>query len=151
MKASELTEWPSYMQPHEWPAGTLEHMSAELFTDIVFPIREKTLVPMWPSKLFGAHVRHDGTSRHSTQGGARLADATDMHVKAHKDMLKVLVALEANDFVGGIGLYFDTNTPMIHMDRRPGRVIWLRVAGEYIYRHKDPVRFYKELGKALEG
>lgn len=151
MKASNISKWPSNLQPHEWPDGTLDQMDSHLFTAVVFPTRKDAGVAMWPSKLFGAHVRPDGNSCHSTKGGTRLAYATDMHIKSHKDMMKVFNVLQANDQVGGIGLYFDTNTPMIHMDTREGCMMWLRVAGEYIYAHKDPVRFYKELGKALEG
>ncbi|AFV51106.1 hypothetical protein MS_027 [Vibrio phage VPMS1] len=151
MKASELQPWPENMQPHEWPKGTLDCMNAALFTRIVFPTRKAAGVAMWPSSLYGAHVRPDGNSRHSTKGGTRLSDATDMHVKSHRDMILVFNALQANKEVGGIGLYFDTNTPMIHMDNRSQRIMWLRVEGEYIYAHKDQVRFYKELGKVLEG
>ncbi len=151
MKASDIRKWPSNLKPHEWPEGTLDHMDSYLFTAVVFPTRERAKVAMWPSKLYGAHVRTEGSSCHSTQGGTRLSYATDMHVKTHADMMTVFNELQANKYVGGIGLYFDTNTPMIHMDTRARRLMWLRVEGEYIYAHKDPVRFYKELGKALEG
>lgn len=150
MKASELKGWPVTLHPSEWPEGTLEHMDADLFTKIVWPARTISRVPMWPSAFASAHVRETGTSQHSTNNGTRLSTATDMHVKNHTNMMKLYHVLEANECVGGIGLYFDTNTPMVHMDSRSERIVWLRVDGQYIYKHIDPVKFYKELGKALE-
>jgi hypothetical protein len=106
---------------------------------------------MWPSKLYDAHVRTEGNSAHSTQGGTRLAYGTDMHTKTYTNLMKVFSSLVANPEVGGIGLYFDTNSPMVHMDTRPQRLVWLRINGEYIYEVNNPVLFWTKLGEALEG
>ena len=51
---------------------------------------------------------------------------------------------------GGIGIYFDTNKPLIHIDSRKGRLMWLCYKEEdgervYLYRENDAVKFYKKL------
>ena len=71
MKASQLKAWPSNIQPHEWPKGTLDHMDADLFTDCVFPLRKKSGIPMTPSPLFAAHVRNDESGSQQSIYGAR--------------------------------------------------------------------------------
>lgn len=160
MKASQIKNWPSNMQPHEWPAGSLDHMDADLFTDCAFPLRKVSGVPMMPSSLYGAHVRHDDSgSRHSTKKGTRLADATDLQVSSIGRMIAVLLAAERIPAIGGIGIYFDTNKPMIHIDKRPNRLVWLcsqewnkykeKWERVYLYRENDPIKFYQKLGELL--
>ncbi|AUR84351.1 hedgehog signaling/DD-peptidase zinc-binding domain protein [Vibrio phage 1.054.O._10N.261.52.A1] len=154
MKASQIKHWPSNMQPNEWPTGTLDHMDADLFTDCVFPLRKISGVPMTPSSLFGAHVRHDDSgSRHSTKEETRLADATDLQVSSIGRMIAVMLAAEQIPAIGGIGIYFDTNKPMIHVDKRPNRLVWLCYKEDgkrvYLYRENDPIKFYKKLGDLL--
>ena len=154
MKASQIKHWPSNMQPHEWPDGTLDHMDADLFTDCVFPLRKMSGVPMTPSSLYGAHVRHDDSgSRHSTKEETRLADATDLQVSSVGRMIAVMLAAEQIPAIGGIGIYFDTNKPMIHVDKRPNRLVWLCYKEDgkrvYLYRENDPIKFYKKLGELL--
>lgn len=149
MKASEIKHWPSTISAAEWPKGVLENMDSEVIR-LVFDLRAATGIPMWPSKLYDAHVRPSGTSQHSLDNGNRQSTATDMHVSTHTRLAKVFDALTAMPAVGGIGLYFDTNTPMFHMDTRAERIMWVRDAsGEYHYFHKDPIKFYKVLGDSL--
>lgn len=142
-------QWPAQFKKTDWPSNSVDYMDPSLFEDALFPLREVSGVPMWPSALFDAHVRYTGTSQHSTNGGTRLSTATDMHVKTKADLAKVFASVAKVEAIGGIGLYFDTNTPMFHIDTRPEPTAWLRVKGEYIYLHKDPVRFYKTLGEQL--
>ena len=154
MKASLIKYWPSNMQPQEWPVGTLDHMDADLFTDCVFPLRKMSGVPMTPSSLYGAHVRHDDSgSRHSTKEEKRLADATDLQVSSIGRMIAVMLSAEQISAIGGIGIYFGTNKPMVHIDKRPNRLVWLcyKEDGErvYLYRENDPIKFYKKLGELL--
>ena len=153
MKASILNTWPSNMKPHEWPKGTLQHMSAGLFTDCIFPLRVVSGVPMSPSPLFEAHVRSDNSnSRHNVKND-RLSDATDMQVSTVKRMLKVMIAAETINAIGGIGIYFDTHKPTIHIDQRKIRLVWLAYKENgkrvYLYRENDPVKFYIKLGELL--
>ena len=151
MNASMITNWPSNLSPSEWPEGTLKHMDHLLFTNAVFPLREKSGIPMMPSSLFEAHVRYEGKSRHSTSFGARLSDATDFHVSTIDKMLIMMDVAESIDTIGGIGIYFDTNTPMVHIDVRPNRLVWLRTkAGEYVYKANGHIKFYRALGDELK-
>lgn len=154
MKASNIKQWISYFSADEWPAGALDEMDADLFNDCVFPLRNLSGVPMWPSSLLAAHVRPNGTSRHSTQGGTRLSYATDLHVNSIGRMIKVMNFAESIPAIGGIGIYFNTNTPMVHIDKRPNRLVWLCYENEqgetiYLYRENDAVKFYKKLGELL--
>ena len=49
--------WPKAFKRTEWPSNSVDYMSEELFNLALFPLREQSGVPMWPSKLFDAHVR----------------------------------------------------------------------------------------------
>lgn len=149
MKASDIQHWPDNISASEWPDGVLENMEAGVLTECIFPMRKDSGVPMWPSSLYGAHIRETGTSQHSIEGG-KLARATDMHVKTYSNLLKAFNAALANPAIGGIGLYFDTNTPMIHVDTRPNRIMWVRIDGKYIYAHKNPMDFYKAIAEGAK-
>lgn len=51
---------------------------------------------------------------------------------------------------GGIGLYLDTQLgdkemPMIHLDMRGERVMWVRYKGIYYYYNNDPIEFFRIL------
>ena len=150
MNANNLNAWHHKFKPSDWPDGTLGQMSSTLFTGCVFPLRSQSGVPMWPSKLFEAHVRSNGNSQHSTQGSTRLSRATDMHVSTIVDMLTVFNSALSIKAIGGIGIYFDTNTPMFHIDERADRLVWLRTKkGEYVYMQNDIIKFYKVLASEL--
>lgn len=155
MKISEIKNWPSYLGLHEFPGEAAEWMDARLMTEIVFPLRETSGVPMWPSKLERAHVRHEASdSQHSTQNKTELSRATDFHVRDYESLVKMMALLEQNEAVGGIGLYFDTNTPMFHVDlmaSRGLRLVWVRTrAGDYVYRENGYKVFYETLAQELE-
>lgn len=150
-KASALTAFHPKFTKSDWPEGVLDFMDADVLTKAVFPLRDQSGVPMWPSSLFGAHIRREGNSMHSTKGDTRLALATDMHVSTIANMLKAMYNAEKIPEIGGIGIYFDTNTPLIHVDLRPTRLVWLRTSkGEYVYRENNPVVFYETLATELE-
>lgn len=138
--------------PDEWPAGVLDQMHPDLFHNCLFPLREQSGVPMTPSPLAAAHVRTQGNSRHSTQGGKRLSDATDSFIPTHSaSIIRWLTTAQRIPAIGGIGLYFDTKpSVMTHIDARPERLQWIRVEGDYIYMHRDPSMYFAELAKQLE-
>jgi hypothetical protein len=145
-KAIAIDRWHDKFSPGDWPEGVLDCMDAAIIVNGVFPLRDKSGVPMWPSSLFEAHIRTEGNSRHSTQGGTRYSDATDMHVKTYAQMILLMGVAESIEYIGGIGIYFDTETPLIHIDGRPQRLVWIRTdEGDYVYRENDPVIFYKVL------
>lgn len=151
MKASELTKFHPRFTKNDWPKGVLNFLDADVLTKAVFPLRDLSNVPMWPSSLFDAHIRHEGNSMHSTKGKTRYALATDMHVSTIANMLKAMYSAEQIPEIGGIGIYFDTNTPLIHVDLRPQRLVWVRTSeGEYVYRENDPKVFYQTLAQELE-
>lgn len=151
MKASQIRSWPDAFKPTEWPIGTPDKMDAVLFTEGVFKLRYLSNTPMSPSSLYEAHVRDEGNSRHSTKGNTRLSDATDLHVSTYEQMIHCFSVAQSIQLIGGIGIYFDTNKPLIHIDMRPQRLCWVRTSeGEYIYRENNYALFYKVLAQELE-
>ncbi len=150
MKASDIIDFHEKFKKSDWPESVLDKMNSNVLIDGVFVLRDESGIPMWPSALAAAHVREDGNSRHSTQSGTRLSDATDMHVSSYYKMIEVMLYADNIDAIGGIGIYFNTNTPMLHLDMREGSLLWLCTKnGEYIYRENDIVKFYDALGKEL--
>jgi len=151
MKAANIRTWIKAFKLTDWPQGVLDCMDAAIIKFGVFVLREKSGIPMWPSSKPDAHIRPEGNSRHSTKGGERLSDATDMHVKTHKQMVQLMGVAESIEYIGGIGIYFDTSTPLIHIDGRPQRLVWIRTdQGEYVYRENDPVKFYHVLSEQMK-
>lgn len=151
----KIGNWPSTLSESEFPGDSAGWLDARLMEDIIFPVRKSSGVPMWPSKLERAHVRHEVSgSQHSTQGKTELSRATDFHVRDYESLMKVMAHLEQNDSVGGVGLYFDTNTPMFHVDlmaSRGMRLVWVRTRdGDYVYRENGFTRFYEVLAEQLE-
>lgn len=157
MKASQIQKWIPEIQPHEFPDGALDHMHADLFLYGLFPLRQKSGVPMSPSQLYEAHVRHEkGGSQHCTigkDGKPRLSEATDIQLSSYDRLMKVFATAEQIEEIGGIGLYFDTTKPLFHIDMRESRLLWLAYeeGGErvYMYRENDYKAFYKKLGELL--
>lgn len=146
-----MINWIPQLQPHEWPAGVIEHMNPELFNKVVIPLRQKSGVSMTPSPLVEGHVRQDGTSRHSTKNGTRLSDATDLFIPSTKQAVFSILRHAQSVPAGGIGLYFDTQpSTMVHVDMRSQRLLWLRVNGEYIYEANNPEFFYQTLLKQVK-
>lgn len=152
MKANELVGWPVAFHPDEWPEGTLDRMDATVMTKAIWPLRALANIPMWPSKLVAGHVRTSGSTKSQHYAVGRLSTATDMHVSSLANMLKVMEAAETISDIGGIGIYFDTNTPMLHLDVRSKRLTWLRTKdGKYVYKENDIIKFYVTLGEQLCG
>ena len=151
MTKTNKVHWIPQLQPHEWPDGVLEHMDPAVLNAAV-NLRLDSGVPMTPSPLFGAHVRTEGNSRHSTKGGTRLADATDFFIPSHTaSIIKILQAAQRMPEIGGCGLYFDTRpSVMMHIDCRPERLEWVRIGGQYIYLNKDAAMYYAEIAAQLE-
>src|SRR5690606_22508547 len=122
------TLYPNF-SPSEWPAGVLANMDARLIPALQ-RARTESGVRVKPSPVPGAHVRATGPSRHSIQGGARLSDATDLFIPGGwSDALAFWQAAQRDPEIGGIGLYINRQwggpMPMIHIDLRPQRLLWL--------------------------
>ena len=154
MKAIDFTGWIPQIKKSEMPDNTLEFMDARVFSDIIIPLRQATGIPMWPSALERAHVRHEnGKGAHHTNGKSNLASGTDWHARNFTNIMKIVNHLESMGTVGGIGIYFRTNTPMFHADLisfRGRRLMWMDTAdGRRLVRENNPVLFYIELGKQL--
>lgn len=154
MKASEFTGWTQQIKKSEMPANTLKYMDASIFSDIIIPLRQTTGIPMWPSALERAHVRHEsGKGAHHTNGKSNLASGTDWHARDFSRIMTIVNQLERMDEVGGIGIYFRTTTPMFHADLmsfRGRRLMWMDTAdGRRLVRENNPVLFYIELGNQL--
>lgn len=146
-----------YFAPHEWPAGVLPQMNPELLHE-VFELRSRvsSAGAMTPSPLHDAHVRATGSSRHSTNNGQRLSDATDLFVASWTGLWEVWREAQRLGF-GGIGVYADTRIagkprPMVHLDMRPERVLWLRHSGaQYVYYNSDPIAFFRAVADHCKG
>lgn len=132
-----------YFSKYEFPAGVLDKMNANVILELN-RLRERCPndYAMTPSPLSRAHVRTgnpNDTSRHSTQGGKRLSDATDIFMDNFIHALYCWNEAKTMDF-GGIGLYFtkwigsrDNVKPMLHFDMREIRVRWICVESNYYY------------------
>ena len=113
---TEIKLWPEQFTVNDWPDGVMVNMDYRVLTDMVFPLRRVSNIPMWPSALADAHVRFGGKPENQHYAHGRLSQATDMHCKTHKQMVELMTHAEKLAHVGGVGIYFDTNTPMIHVD-----------------------------------
>jgi len=138
----------------EWPGDAADRLDPILM-HAVFRLRDR--VPSWcamtPSPLYEGHIREKGGgSRHSTKGGERLSDATDLFLPSWKAAFLVWQEAQQMRF-GGIGLYTDTvlggePTPMLHLDMRPGRLMWVRDETHgYVYFAANPRLFFEILSK----
>jgi len=151
----QQTDWSltSRFSPNEWPSGVAEALDLRLMHEL-FRLRES--VPsshfMTPSPIFGAHIRNEGNSRHSTKMGTRQSDATDLFMPNWKVAFAIWNRAIQMNF-GGIGLYTDTQLggkkmPMIHLDMRDDRLMWVRDAVYgYVYFQNDPKTFFKILAQ----
>lgn len=151
-----MINWIPQFSADEWPDNVTDQMSPILFHKGLFPLRQLSGIPMTPSQFARAHVRIDGQSRHSTHGGTRLSDATDIHVGTKQAMINIFTHAQRIEDIGGIGIYFDTNRPLFHIDMRPQRVLWHRTKeGNYVYLSdssttSEAVRFYHSLANETE-
>lgn len=146
--------------PGEWPEGVLAHMEGRLIR-VLADVRGRLPAThaMTPSPLVRAHVREHGSSRHSTNGGKRLSDATDVFLQWHTIWDAWREALR-EPRIGGLGIYVDTfmgdpnaTRPMLHIDLRPERVMWVcwrvheTADPTYTYHHLDPNTFHRILAE----
>lgn len=146
----------------EWPPGVLAQMSPDI---ILAQAAVRDALPashvFKPSPVARAHVRDAGTSRHSTQGGTRLSDATDTFIPGGwRQALDAWQEAQRHPGIGGIGFYVsrwlgspDQITPMIHLDCRPERLLWVcrkhNGVDQYIYLHSDPKLFFEVMGSVF--
>ena len=153
MKASDIGLFHPKFKKTDWPEGVLDLIDARVLTDLVFPLRQESGIPMWPSAYFDAHVRKTGSSMHSIEKTG-LSNATDIHCKTISQMIQLMDLAESMPKVGGVGIYFDTYTPMIHLDRfdvRGKKLTWIRTkASDYVYKQSHPIEFYRTLAHQLE-
>ena len=166
MKASDLSfQTMTHFSAGEWPGGVLTQMDAEVIKALC---RVRNRLPRghtWtPSPLPRGHVREEPSgSRHSTQGGNRLSDATDGFVR-WPHLWRWWTELQREPALGGIGVYVDmiwNNTfrerPMLHIDCRTDRILWVAWRDDrndsinYTYLHSDPARFFELLAERHHG
>ncbi len=125
----------NYFSIDEWPGDSLAHIDADLVLALS-EYRDRLGHGVVPSPVVDGWYRTDGskTSRHYAVG--RLSDAGDVFPQC--DIRKALMVAMGWGW-GGIGVYLDTTgpsgkpEPMLHLDMRQGRVIWMRYNGRYIY------------------
>ena len=161
--AEQLIEQAPNFSRDEFPGDVLRHMDPAVIAALV-EIRQTAGVAIYPSPVYGAHVRHDSSgSRHSTHGGTRKSDATDCFV-AWSDWWTLWPVIQRASAVGGIGLYTEMHFrgddmgqwAMFHIDCRPKRIVWLGYrddAGDslsYIYEAREPRRYYSELAERVK-
>lgn len=124
--ASQLDFSNQRFSASEWPKGALEQMSPKPI-QALFELRNSLPqgCAIHPSPLLGAHVRKQGTSRHSIDNGRRLSDATDFFVKREYALL-VWQELIRHPEVNGVGIYQHSfyngsvdGYTMFHLDTRP--------------------------------
>lgn len=126
MKSSQLSFNNTRFSPSEFPPGVLDQMDSRVILAL-FDLRNSLPndCAIFPSPLVGAHVRQTGTSRHSTNNGLRLSDATDFFVHRRFARQVWFEILKSPD-INGIGCYqhsFFRNDEraftMFHIDTRP--------------------------------
>jgi hypothetical protein len=154
MKASDFNGWTSKIKKTEMPGDTICYMDSAVFSDVIIPLRNESGIPIRPSSLTRAHVRHEiGRGAHCTNNKSNLSSGTDWHTSSYTNLMSVINHLEQMESVGGIGIYFNTNSPMFHADLmsfRGSRLMWLvDTNGKYFYRENDRVLFYIKLGELL--
>lgn len=156
--AKAITSWHNRVAPKEFPDGVLEFLDRRVLEDIIFPLRTISEIPMTPSGLPRAHVRHDAVERnmHSTVGETRLSFATDFQVTTFDRLMWVWYHARQMRAIGGLGIYFNLRRPTFHVDlyaERNAKLTWLVTSkedgAEYVYLERDPVRFFKVLGEQL--
>ena len=143
-------DWDSikWFTPNEFPKGSLENIEAKLiyFLDGYRDLLDEKVIP---SPVAAGWYRFDGsmTSRHYAV--RRLSDAGDVFPQC--DIRKALVVAMGCPWWGGIGVYLDTTgpsgkpEPMLHLDLRPRRVLWMRVKENGKERYIYPLRSKQEM------
>jgi hypothetical protein len=145
----------------EWPAEAIPYMAARII-DIAIDHRKRSGLIMIPSPLPAAHYRaRNGGSLHNIgEDKSGFSYATDFY-GANSQAESMWLSLTANEAIGGIGIYFDVKLGgkkrvLYHIDdmiKRSSRMMWIcpdQEQREYIYYHKEPVRFLRTLANELE-
>jgi len=145
MSASKLDfTMVNYLSRDEFPGDSLEHVSADLILGLS-EFRERLGAPIVPSPLVAGWYRKDGSKRSRHYAVGRLADGGDFFPRC--DIRLAFLVATGCEWFGGIGVYLDTNgpsgrpEPMMHLDCRGKRTIWLRYEGRYIYPLADQDQF----------
>lgn len=144
-------QWIPELQPHEFPDGVLENMDDKVINALI-KVRTASGVPVTPSPIPEAHIRIQGTSRHSIQNYTRKSDATDFFVKSNfSSVQKTILAIQSVPEIKGWGVYFDTKpSVMFHIDTRKDPLRWVRVNKNYIYESLEILEYYKTLYEQLK-
>ncbi len=147
MQASKLDfGLVDHFSASEFPGDALDHVEE----DLIFALsefRERLGAQVIPSPVVAGWYRMSGSPISRHYAVKRLSDAGDVFPQC--DIRKALLVAMGCDFFGGIGIYLDTTGPsgkpeaMMHVDLRPGRLVWLRYEGKYIY----PLRSAEEMAK----
>ena len=160
MGAWEAAEAAQHFNASEWPGEVLSWMHPKVIR-LLARWRDAAGVPMYPSPVERAHVRHEASgSRHSTNNGERLSDATDVFL-SWNGFWPALAVLEQESEAGGIGLYTDMlyrgDAPgawvMVHVDTRPERLKWVAYRDSeseplvYVYEADEPQRYHRILAE----
>lgn len=157
MRASDRIEWPSELKPHEYPTGVLEHMDNRII-DATIDVRLISDYPLLPSTVPEAHVRFTGSANSEHYAVGRLSGGSDLFCLNNKHAWRIWESAKQVTQINGLGIYFDKKwagqkRTMFHFDVRYGkRIIWLVTNyGEYVYLHRDPVRFYNLFAAEMRG
>ena len=100
--------------------------------------RNSTDIPIIPSPLRDGWYRLSGSSASRHYAVNRRSDAGDLFVK-RGCIIDFWLDCVKDSEIGGIGLYFDTTGPdgkfwpMIHIDLRQNKTLWVRKNKKYIY------------------
>jgi len=161
-KATQL-DWTTikHFAPSEWPDGVLKHMDASII-EAINQVRRAvpTTHALIPSPVPRGHVRHEESdSRHATNNGKRLSDATDLFCR-WRHLWALWQAATHVPSVGGLGVYTDMtyggefrSMPMLHIDCRPDRLLWVAWRDnsddplKYTYLSNKPQQFFRLLAE----
>lgn len=137
MKASELSQkidYPSFPEFRDFGID-MTKLDAALILKLQ-DLRSRTGIPVTPSPVIAGWYREGGstTSRHYAVN--RLSDAGDVF-PARGKIMDFWLACVIDPHIGGVGFYMDTNGPdgrfwpMVHIDMRPQKALWVRHEGRY--------------------
>ena len=159
MTANQVIDQIKEFNKNEFLPGKLELTDANVLLNLR-KLRLDWGQPIHPSRHDHGLARTNPqfkNSQHYAVG--RLSTAIDFfptgNVIAFWEMCKQY------SFIGGLGIYFDTNRsnlqpgPMIHIDLRPNRILWVRIYRKYIYLNNqtslsDWILLYDEISKYLK-
>ena len=136
-----------YFKPEEFPEGVLYYLMPEMVY-ILDNIRDISDVPIYPSPVYEAHVRHDCADSFHCVSEDGFSTATDFFVKWEDAMTVYHTLIDIPD-VGGVGIYDDkvyNGEPhcMFHIDDRPDALMWVYKDGEYTY-NTNAFAYYSKL------